>query len=207
MADDRIERPVVIELNLYKNVRMFWRNPRSEEFKEIQKPRLMQWRREPTTLRIERPTRIDRARALGYRAKQGYVIIRTKVRRGSRRMSRPRRGRTGKNLATSDITSGRNLRWIAESRTARHFTNMEVLGSYWVGQDGRSKWFEIILVDPVHQSIASDKRINWIKKKQMKGRTFRGLTSAGKKARGLHRKGKGSEKARPSNRAHGNRNK
>jgi large subunit ribosomal protein L15e len=59
----------------------------------------MQWRREPTTTRIDRPTRIDRARSLGYRAKQGFVVVRTKVRRGSRRMSRPIAGRTGKNLA------------------------------------------------------------------------------------------------------------
>lgn len=197
----------MIKLNLYKNVRLFWRTPRSDEFKLIQKPRLMQWRREPTSIRIDRPTRIDRARALGYRAKQGFVIIRTKVRRGSRRMSRPVRGRTGKNLATSDITSGRNLRWMAETRTARRYTNLEVLGSYWVGQDGRSKWFEIILVDPVHLTITKDHKIGWIRKKQHTGRVFRGLTSAGKKARGLHNKGKGAEKARPSNRAHGNRNK
>ncbi|MCY3410042.1 MAG: 50S ribosomal protein L15e [Candidatus Heimdallarchaeota archaeon] len=192
-------------MNLYKNVRQFWRNPRSPEFKEIQKPRLMQWRRDPTIMRIDRPTRIDRARALGYKAKQGYIIVRTKVRRGSRRMSRPNRGRTGKNLASSDITSGRNLRWIAETRTARKYTNMEVLGSYWCGQDGRSKWFEVILVDPSHASIKNDKRISWIANK--KGRSFRGLSAAGRKSRGLQRKGKGAEKARPSNRAHGNRNK
>ncbi len=194
-------------MNLYQNVREFWRNPRSHEFKEVQKPRLMQWRREPTSMRIDRPTRIDRARALGYRAKQGFIIVRTKVRRGSRRMSRPNRGRTGKNLATSDITAARNLRAMAETRTARRYRNLEVLGSYWVGQDGRHKWFEIILVDPVHSSIKADHRINWINSRKHKGRAFRGLTSTSDKYRGLHRKGKGSEKARPSNRRHGRRNK
>lgn len=195
-----------MKLNLYKSVRLFWRNPRSEEFKAIQKPRLMQWRREESSTRVDRPTRIDRARALGYRAKQGYIVVRTKVRRGSRRMPRPNRGRTGKNLAV-DRTSGRNLRWIAESRTARKYTNLEVLGSYWVGQDGRNKWFEIVMVDPSHSSIRNDKRINWIVKKTKKGRTFRGITAAGRRSRGLYKKGKGAEKARPSNRAHGNRNK
>lgn len=196
-----------MHLNLYKNVRLFWRNTNTQEFKEIQKPRLMQWRREQTTVRIDRPTRIDRARSLGYRAKQGFIVVRTKVRRGSRRMSRPVAGRTGKNMATSDITSGRNLRGISETRTARKFTNMEVLGSYWVGQDGRSKWFEIILVDPVHPSINKDDRIKWIRSKKHRRRVYRGLTSAARKFRGLHNRGHGAEKARPSRRRHGSRNK
>jgi large subunit ribosomal protein L15e len=186
---------------------MFWRNTNTPEFKEIQKPRLMQWRREATTVRVNKPTRIDKARALGYRAKQGYVVVRTKVRRGSRRMSRPNAGRTGKNMATSDITSGRNLKGIAETRTARKFTNLEVLGSYWVGQDGRSKWFEIILVDPVHPSIFNDHRIEWIRSKKHRRRVFRGLTSSARRFRGLHNRGRGAEKARPSRKAHGRRNK
>lgn len=200
-------RPLVIQVNLYKSVRLFWRETKSLEFKTIQKPRLMQWRREQTSERVERPTRIDRARAIGYRAKPGFVVVRTKVRRGGRRMSRPSRGRTGKGLAVSDITPGRNLRSIAETRTARRYTNLEVLGSYWVGQDGKSKWFEVILVDPSHPAIYKDHRIGWIRNKQHTRRVFRGLTSAGRKGRGLQRKGKGSEKARPSNRKHGNRNK
>lgn len=191
--------------NLYQNVREFWRNRNSSEFKAIQKPRLIQWRREDTITRVKRPLRIDRARALGYRAKPGYVVVRSKVRRGSRRMSRPNRGRSrGVNLAV-DKTSGRNLRWIAETRAARKYTNLEVLGSYWVGQDGKSKWFEIIFVDPIHPAIMKDHRINWISRKQFKGRAYRGLTSAGKKSRGLYNRGFGAEKARPSLRAHGRR--
>ncbi|MHA2028529.1 MAG: 50S ribosomal protein L15e [Candidatus Kariarchaeaceae archaeon] len=193
-------------MTLYQSVREFWRNPNTLEFKEIQKPRLIQWRRENSVTRIERPTRIDKARALGYRAKQGFIIVRTKIRRGSRRMSRPHKGRKGKNLAI-DGTPGRNLRAMAETRTSRKFTNMEVLGSYWVGQDGKSKWFEVILVDPIHPSVANDKRINWIRSKKHTRRAFRGLTAAGKKGRGLFNKGKGAEKARPSGGAHGNRNK
>lgn len=192
-------------MNLYKEVANFWKKRSSQAFKDAQKPRLIQWRREETTTRVQRPLRIDRARALGYKAKPGYVIVRTKVRRGARRMQRPNRGRSrGKNLAV-DKTSGRNLRWMAETRTSRKYTNLEVLGSYWVGQDGKDKWFEIILVDPVHPSIIADHRINWMRKKVQQGRTYRGLTSAGRRARGLHNKGFGAEKARPSLRAHGRR--
>ena len=34
------------------------------------------------TMRIEHPTRLDKARKLGYKAKQGFVVARTRVRRG-----------------------------------------------------------------------------------------------------------------------------
>ncbi len=188
--------------SMYKYVRNFWRDRNSEEFKELMKSRLIQWRKQPTVVRVERPTRIDRARSLGYKAKQGFVVVRVKIRRGSRRKSRPNRGRRPKRMGTTRITAGKSLRWMAEERVARKYTNLEVLNSYWVGQDGRHKWFEVILVDPVHSQIMKDEDINWINRKVHRRRVFRGLTSAGKKSRGLRGRGYGREKARPSVRAH-----
>ncbi|MDD1779536.1 MAG: 50S ribosomal protein L15e, partial [Candidatus Helarchaeota archaeon] len=38
--------------------------------------RLVDWRQEPAVTRVEHPTRLDRARRLGYKAKQGYLIAR-----------------------------------------------------------------------------------------------------------------------------------
>ncbi len=187
--------------SMYKYVRLFWRKRNSEEFKELMKSRLIKWRKEPSITRIERPTRIDRARSLGYKAKQGFVVVRVKIRRGSRRKSRPNRGRRSKRMGTTKITAGKSLRWIAEERAARKYTNLEVLNSYWVGQDGRHKWFEVILVDPVHPQIIKDKNIGWINRSVHRRRVFRGLTSAGKKSRGLRKRGYGAEKARPSVRA------
>ena len=35
--------------------------------------------------RVSKPSRIERARRLGYKAKQGYVVYRVKVRRGNRK--------------------------------------------------------------------------------------------------------------------------
>ncbi|MFQ6060450.1 MAG: 50S ribosomal protein L15e, partial [Thermoplasmata archaeon] len=90
---------------------------------------------------------------------------------------------------------------------ARRYPNMEVLASYWVGEDGRNKYYEVILVDPHHPSIINDPKINWICEPAHKGRVYRGLTPAGKKGRGLRRKGKGAEKVRPSIRAHRGRGK
>ena len=179
--------------SMYKYVRLFWRNRNSDEFKELMKSRLIKWRKESTITRVQRPTRIDRARALGYKAKQGFVVVRVKIRRGSRRKSRPNRGRR-----TTKITAGKSLRWIAEERAARKYSNLEVLNSYWVGQDGRHKWFEVIMVDPIHPQIIHDKDIEWINHTVHRRRVFRGLTSAGKKSRGLHNRGYGAEKARPS---------
>ena len=74
------------------------------------------------------------------------------------------------------------MRLIAEERAARKFPNLEILNSYWMWEDGRFKWFEIIMVD---RTILSDLRLG-----KGRGRVFRGLTSAGKKMRGLQHKRK-----------------
>lgn len=58
------------------------------------------------------------------------------------------------------------------------------------------KFFEVILVDPGHNAIRNDPRINWICEK--KHRELRGLTSMGKKHRGLRAKGDKDNKKRPS---------
>jgi large subunit ribosomal protein L15e len=75
---------------------------------------------------------------------------------------------------------------------------MEVLNSYWVGEDGRSKYYEVILVDPHHPVIKSDPKINWICEPPHKRRVYRGKTGAGKKGRGHTQKGKDTVKNRPS---------
>ena len=78
-----------------------------------------------------------------------------------------------------------NYKWIAEQRAARKFRNLEVLNSYMIGKDGINYFYEVILVDPERSEIKNDKKISWIAKPENRGRVFRGLTSAGKKSRGL----------------------
>ena len=73
-------------------------------------------------------------------------------------------------------------------------------------QDSTYKYFEIILVDAAHNAIRNDPRINWICNPVHKHRELRGLTSAGKKYRGLRGKGHLHHKARPSRRATWKRN-
>jgi len=185
----------------YKHIAEAWAKPRESYVKELLRQRLILWRKQKTVTRIEKPTRLDRARKLGYKAKQGFVIVRVRVRRGGLRKPRPRSGRRQKRMGVKKYKPAKSLRLIAEERVARKFPNLEVLNSYWVGEDGRYKWFEVILVDPYHPVIQSDPKINWICQKQHRGRVFRGLTSAGKKVRGLRRKGRGAEKIRPSRKA------
>ena len=174
----------------YKYIAEAWSKPEKSYVDELMSQRLIEWRKQRTIVRIERPTRLDRARKLGYKAKQGFVIARTRVRRGGMRKQRPRSGRRPKRMGVAKFKPAKSIRLIAE----------EVLNSYWVGEDGRHKWFEIILVDPNHPVIKTDKDVNWITEKQHYRRVFRSLTSAGKKVRSLRRKGKGAEKVRPSKR-------
>jgi large subunit ribosomal protein L15e len=73
-------------------------------------------------------------------------------------------------------------------------------------QDSTYKYFEIILVDVAHTAIRNDPRINWLCNPVHKHRELRGLTSAGKKFRGLRGKGHTHHKNRPSRRATWKRN-
>ncbi|PXF51248.1 MAG: 50S ribosomal protein L15e [Candidatus Methanophagaceae archaeon] len=152
--------------------------------RELRQKRLVAWRREPAVVRVKRPTRLDRARSLGYKAKQGVLVVRVKVRRGGRRKQRPKHGRRPKRMGVHKITPSKSLQRIAEERAARKYPNLEVLNSYWVAEDGKRKWYEIIFLEPANPAIKSDKSLNWICSRKHKGRVFRGKTSAGQKGRG-----------------------
>ena len=185
----------------YKYIAEAWAKPEKSFVGELNRERLVKWRGQSVISRIEKPTRLDRARKLGYKAKQGFVMVRVRVRRGGLRKVRPKAGRRPKRMGVKKFKPAKSLKLIGEERVARKFPNLEVLNSYWVGEDGRSKWFEVIMVDPSHPVIKADKNINWICQKQHHRRVFRTLTSAGKKVRSLRRKGRGAEKFRPSRQA------
>jgi len=189
--------------NMYHFIGEAWKNPDSDEMSDLMWQRLIDWRKEGTFVRVERPLRLDRARALGYKAKPGFVIVRAKVRRGGLRKHRIKKGRRAKRKGILKITMRKSIQRIAEERTSKKYPNCEVLASYWVGQDGRHKWYEVMLVDVNHPVIKSDPKLNWICSPKQSDRANRGLTPAGKKGRGLVRtKGMGVEKNRPSLGAH-----
>ncbi len=170
---------------------------------EMIKTQLRSWRKGPVIARVDHPTKPDRARALGYKAKQGVVVARARVRKGGRRKIRPSRGRKPKRMGIKKITMKKNLQTMAEERAARRFPNLEVLNSYHVASDGTHEYFEIIMIDPHHPAIISDPQLGWVAERGHRGRVFRGRTRAARKGRGLMRKGWGAERMRPSVRARG----
>lgn len=167
---------------MYNYIEQTWQ---SDEWKKVLRQRLIEWRKSPAVERIDKPTRLNRARAIGYKAKQGFVVVRVRVRRGGLNKPRPNSGRRPKRMGVYGYSPAKGYRWIAEEKAARKFPNLEVLGSYYVGEDGMYKYYEIIMVDPNHPVIKSDPNLKWLQDPANRKRVFRGLTSAGKKARGL----------------------
>ena len=190
-----------IDMNLYSSIRELWKRPK-DSMKDLVQERLIEWRQGNVVVRIERPTRIDRARSLGYKAKQGYVIVRVRVKRGKRQRPLIKKGRRSKHKRRKKIV-GKSYQWIAEERASKKYPNCEVLNSYKIGEDGKHHFYEVILLDRV--IVSKYRNMKWVKNNNR--RVYRGLTSAGKKSRGLTGKGKGYEKIRPSLRAHRNRGK
>ena len=191
-------------MSLYQRVRELWKKPK-KNMPELWRERLIKWRKENSTVKLERPTRIDRARSLGYKAKQGYVIIRQRVLRGGHTRPMIKKGRRPKHYGTR-LSLRKNYQQIAEERIQKKFKNLVLLNSYWVAEDGKHYWYEVIFVDPNHPVIKSDPKINWICDKKHHSRVYQGKTSAGRKTRGLRgNRGKGAEKARPSRRANSRR--
>jgi len=186
-------------MGVYKQIVNLWREQGMPP--ELKRERLIQWRRDPATKRIERPTRLDRARALGYRAKLGVFVVRQRVTRGSHRRPDWSGGRHSHNMGAR-MNLRKSYKMIAEERAADSYPNCEVLNSYYVLEDGKNYWFEVIVADRSHPSVLADKRTA---SATQVGRAYRGLTSAGRKTRGLRNKGLGAEKARPSRRAHSRR--
>jgi large subunit ribosomal protein L15e len=172
------------------------------DYASLYRNRVLSFRKEPESVtRIDSPTNLVKAHQLGYKAKKGVLVVRVKIRKGSGLQRRPYRGRRPKQMGVRKRTRAKSIQGMAEIRAVRKFPNCEVLNSYWVGEDGKNKYFEVILVDTAAPEILSDKNLSWIAKSVHRGRAERGLTSAGKKSRGHHRKGKGTEKLYPSLRA------
>lgn len=180
---------------LYQQIRKAWKKPDVTRVREL----MVEWRKDNAVKVIEKPTRLDRARSLGYRAKKGIVVARVRVLRGGRQRDRTNKGRKSKRHTIKKVVK-MNYRWISEQRANKKFPNLEVLNSYMVAKDGKHYFYEVILVDYSRPEIKNDKTLNWVCKSSNRNRANRGLTSAGKKSRGLRSKSP-MNKNRPSVRA------
>ena len=153
------------------------------DYSALKRAKLVSFRKSASIQPIDHPTNLARARNLGYKAKQGVSVVRVKIRRGGGLYTRPSRHRRPKRMGINKLTRKVSIQSIAEGRAAKKHPNLEVLNSYYVGEDGMTKYYEVILVDSNHPVIKSDKELSVI----LKNRIYKGRTSAGKKQRGLIR--------------------
>lgn len=189
-------------MGAYKYLEEIWKKKQSDLMRFVLRMRTWEYRQLPAIHRCSRPSRPEKARKLGYKAKQGFVVYRVRVRRGGRKKP-VRKGIVHgkpKSQGVVGLKNYKNLRAIAEQRVGKKLQGLRVLNSYWVGQDATYKFYEVILVDTAHKAIRRDPKINWICRNVFKRREERGLTAAGKRYRGLTVRGLNDNKNRPSRR-------
>jgi large subunit ribosomal protein L15e len=186
-----------ISMGAYKYIKENFQKEYSER-SELYRSNVSAWRKDAAVVRLEAPTNIARARELGYRAKPGVIIARVRTSKGMSKRIKPRGGRKPSKSGRF-FSYVKSLQSVAEDRAARRYSNAEVLNSYYIGEDGKYKFFDVILLDRSHSAITSDPIYNSII--NSKGRSFRGLTSSGLKHRGIRYKGRGAINNRPSVRA------
>eukprot|EP00842_Homolaphlyctis_polyrhiza_P005186 jgi/Hompol1/5669/HPOL_004637-RA len=174
-------------MGAYKYLEELYKKKQSDVLRFLLRVRCWEYRQLTAVHRASRPSRPDKARRLGYKAKQGYVIYRVRVRRGNRKRQAHKGATYGKpaSQGINQLKPTRSHRSVAEERVGRRCPNLRVLNSYWVNQDATYKFYEVILVDAQHKAIRRDARINWIARPEHKRREARGLTSVGKKYRGI----------------------
>ena len=189
-------------MGAYKYLEEIWKKKQTDVVRFLLRVRAWEYRQLPKVHRCTRPSRPDKARRLGYKAKQGFVVYRVAVRRGGRKRPNGKGIVYGKpkHHGINEIKFRRSLRSVAEERVGRVCANLRMLNSYWVNQDSTYKYFECILVDPSHNAIRRDARINWIVNPVHKHRELRGLTSAGRANRGLRKRGHRANKIQGSSR-------
>jgi large subunit ribosomal protein L15e len=187
-------------MGCYKYMEEMYKKKQSDVLRFLLRVRNWEWRHLPSIHRASKPTRPDKARRLGYKAKQGFVVYRVRVRRGGRKkpVSKGLTNGKPKNQGVTHLKPKRSHRCIAEERAGRKLGGLRLLNSYWVNQDSTYKYYECIMVDPAHNAVRGDPRINWICAPSMKHRELRGVTAAGRHSRGMLNKGIGTHQLRPS---------
>ncbi len=151
---------------------------RSQEYKD----RMAEWSSQESIVRSAKPTNLPRARALGYKAKEGIIIVRVGVRKGTRKRKTVGGGRKPSKSGRF-FSRHKSLQLIAEERASRKFSNYEVLNSYFVGETGLKRFYEIILLSKQSATLKRDPRYAGILAQT--SRASRSLTSAGRKSRGI----------------------
>merc|ERR1719479_104646 len=72
-------------MGAYKYLEEIWRKKQSDLLRFVLRVRTWEYRQLGVIHKASRPSRPDKARKLGYKRKQGFVIYRIRVRRGGRK--------------------------------------------------------------------------------------------------------------------------
>ncbi|MEN2498760.1 MAG: 60S ribosomal protein L15 [Marteilia pararefringens] len=169
--------------------RGLWNQKQSDVMRHLLRLRTFELRQLKPIHRVTKPSVPHRAHALGYKAKQGYVIISVAIRRGTKKVNAKHGIKYGKpsNNGIRQKRKSLSLQAMAEQKVGREYQSLRMLGSYWVAQDANSKYYEVIMVDPMHAAIRNDSKINWICDGTSKRREARGKTHATKSSRAIGR--------------------
>jgi large subunit ribosomal protein L15e len=150
------------------------------DYSSIMQKREIEFRKDKSSVvKIDKPTNLPAAKNSGYKAKQGVFVARVRVRKGSGTYHRPKNKRRPKRQGQAKLTRKKSIMSIAEERASKKFENAEVIGSYKIAEDGRSHYFEVILVDRLASTIINDDDLSYLIIGQ-KGRAERGKTFSGR---------------------------
>lgn len=186
-------------MGAYSYLRELGHKKQSDALRFLARLRNWEYRQTGAIVRLSQPSRVEKARTLGYKRKPGYVVYRVRVKRGGRKKPLYKGINHGKpRNAGIHVPVKRNHQVIGELRVQRLCPNLTVLNSYWIGLDPNYKYYEVILVDPFNQVIRNDPTINWVAQAKHQTRVYHGKTSSGRKHRGLRSSGIGSSHIRPS---------
>ena len=125
-------------MGAYKYLEELWKKKQCDVLRYLMRIRAWEYRQQTKVCRVTRPTRHDKAHKLGYKAKEGYAIFRSAVRRGSRKRPTHRGVVYGKpkHQGINQIKFARNLQAVAEERVGKKAANLEG-AQLLLGQPGR----------------------------------------------------------------------
>jgi len=147
----------------------------------LMRKRAMDYRQEDVAVvKLEHPTNPVSAKSVGFKAKQGIIVVRVRVRKGTGTHHRPKNKRRPKRMGQAKLSRRVSTQAMAETKASKHFENMEALGSYKIAEDGKWHYFEVVLADREASTIKSDRQLAWLSKGGQRGRAERGKTYAGR---------------------------
>lgn len=103
-------------MGAYRYMQELYRKKQSDVLRYLLRIRVWQFRQLTKLVRSPRPSRPDKARRLGYKAKQGFIIYRIRVRRGGRKRPVPKGCTYGKpkSHGINELKPSRCLQSVAE---------------------------------------------------------------------------------------------